>query len=78
MGMYDTVYATCPNCMTTLEWQSKAGDCVLDSFNKASVPIKIAEAIQDQIANCACGTKAKLKPNLTIPLRICMHTEIVK
>lgn len=77
MGMYDTVYAQCPKCMSTLEWQSKAGDCVLEQFNKASVPYKIAKALDGKIKTCSCGVKLSIKPNLPLPPRICMHLEIV-
>jgi ribosomal protein L31 len=58
MGMYDTVYFTCPNCGKTFEEQSKCGDCVLNSFQSHSVPVDIANSFDGKTIYCEhCGTK---------------------
>ena len=45
MGLYDTVYFSCPKCERLLEEQSKAGESSLSSFNCDEVPLDIAEDI---------------------------------
>lgn len=38
MGMFDSVYVPCPDCKTLTEFQSKAGECDLSSYNLGNVP----------------------------------------
>lgn len=42
MGLYDTVVAGCTGCGTPVEFQSKAGDCVLATYTLDAVPYSIA------------------------------------
>ena len=56
MGMFDSVNVTCPNCGEFVEFQSKAGDCVLDCYGEASVPGEIAKDIANDTEECRyCG-----------------------
>lgn len=32
MGMFDSIYITCPHCGKDIEYQTKAGECTLNSF----------------------------------------------
>lgn len=38
MGMFDRIYADCPTCCKPMEFQTKAGDCVMDSFSLEDAP----------------------------------------
>lgn len=42
MGMFDSVFARCPNCGKQIEFQSKAGECDLSEYNIREVPVEIA------------------------------------
>lgn len=33
MGMFDTIYATCPNCGAEMEEQTKHGPCLLNDYH---------------------------------------------
>ena len=55
MGVFDTVYAKCPNCGEPLEFQSKAGGCDLKKYHHTSVPAEIAQDLHDY-SEIVCGT----------------------
>lgn len=55
MGMYDRVWAECPECGNQIEFQSKAGECVLADYSTNSVPPNIAEDIKNDSEECPCG-----------------------
>lgn len=55
MGMFDSVWAVCPSCGIQVEFQSKAGDCVLASFAYTEVPVGIAVDIAGKTKQCKCG-----------------------
>jgi len=57
MGMYDSVYATCPKCGTQVEFQSKAGKCEMLRYSMNSVPPEVAESINGSTETCDCGEK---------------------
>ena len=62
MGMFDSVYATCPKCSQKVEFQSKAGECLLLRYSVDSVPPEIARDIEGDIEACPkCGEVLKLK-----------------
>ena len=66
MGMFDSVIAFCPKCGTELEFQSKAGPCLLRNYNINSIPPNIAEDINGDILTCKCGYIAKISLATTI------------
>ena len=55
MGMFDSVMITCPSCGKKLEFQSKAGDCTLATYEQDKVPIEIAYDIGLDVERCECG-----------------------
>ena len=38
MGMFDTVNIPCPKCQTPNEFQSKGGDCLLQTYTLETAP----------------------------------------
>jgi hypothetical protein len=38
MGVYDTVMVPCPTCGERAEFQSKSGDCLLETFTLENAP----------------------------------------
>jgi predicted RNA-binding Zn-ribbon protein involved in translation (DUF1610 family) len=56
MGMFDEVNVSCTTCGSIVSFQSKAGECVLATFSKDSVPIEIANDIDGDTELCPdCG-----------------------
>ena len=61
MGMYDSVFAPCPCCNQELEWQTKAGDCNLDSYSPEAVPLDVAKGVNGDIRTCSyCGVRVTI------------------
>lgn len=56
MGMYDSVYVEC-KCGKQVEFQSKAGDCTLASYQVDDCPLAIAGDLIGQSKLCECGAK---------------------
>ena len=62
MGCYDSVIFHC-KCGSKVEWQSKAGQCIMQKIDRDSVPVEIANDIQDTVAECpGCNKKYVIKP----------------
>lgn len=60
MGLFDSVRADCPACETeaSIEFQSKAGDCSMRSYDRFEVPTAIAADIHGEEAFCRqCGQR---------------------
>lgn len=55
MGLFDSVFVKCPKCGSDVEFQSKAGNCTLKSFNAAQVPAAIASDLAGDTSECECG-----------------------
>jgi len=75
MGIYDSLYVSCPRCHNTIEYQSKAGDCVLARYSVQNVPPDIAGDLDGEPASCkGCGstviihTVCVVTPVLHIPV----------
>lgn len=74
MGMFDNVIAECPKCHGQIYWQSKAGDCELESFEIDSVPMAIAVDINNYSSWCErCETQYVI--TAPIPTTVRMHIE---
>jgi hypothetical protein len=43
--MYDTIHVPCPKCQTTLEFQSKSGDCTLMEYTLENAPVEVLEDV---------------------------------
>lgn len=55
MGMYDSVKVGCPQCGSSVEFQSKAGPC-LTYLYEGEVPPEIAADINGMTMKCGdCG-----------------------
>jgi hypothetical protein len=52
MGMFDSVIVHCPACGEENEFQSKAGDCSMKTYNQTHVPVHIANDIDGEITKC--------------------------
>lgn len=52
MGLFDSVFFTCPRCEHSLEVQSKMGECVLASIDPDRVPVAIAQDILGETVWC--------------------------
>ena len=73
MGLFDRVYIHCPQCGKRLEFQSKAGRCVLAEYDEDCVPVVIAKSISGDVEECPrCGTRVKAVENLCIAT-VAMH-----
>jgi hypothetical protein len=62
MGMFDRVNVTCPRCGGLVEFQSKAGACVLADYGPGNAPPAIMEDLDGEVGHCEdCGTSHLLK-----------------
>lgn len=56
MGLYDSIYAKCPNCGEEIEFQTKSGDCLMGSYTIENCPdIALANANRHAPIECDCG-----------------------
>ena len=61
MGVFDKVWVTCPECGEGIEFQSKAGDCMMDNYTLDNVPKKILSSIKGEAEACErCHTVVKI------------------
>lgn len=61
MGMYDSLYVDCPKCKNELEFQSKSGQCFLQSCKKNSLTPEIAVGMNGDIVRCEfCNKRIRL------------------
>ena len=64
MGMFDSLYVDCPNCLSPLEFQSKAGECSLARYTLKDLPLKIAIDLEGKFKTCLkCGRTVELSSN---------------
>lgn len=71
MGMFDSVFAECPKCGKDVEFQSKAGDCLLSKYRiPGDVPGEIAEDLDGEIGQCECGHMVLIEIGHIPPPRI--------
>ena len=67
MGMYDILIIKCPECGAKIEFQSKAGERLMMSYNIKNVPKCIAGDLDGQEDICPyCSRKVKIKVNVEI------------
>ena len=59
MGMFDTVNIPCPKCQTPNEFQSKGGDCLLQTYTLENAPKDVLLDVNrhSPITCRECGTK---------------------
>lgn len=80
MGMYDEVTARCPRCGTIVEFQSKAGPCVLKTYSAESgvTPEIAIDVMRDKEECRGCGEVLMLQPVIPItliPMRAVLASE---
>jgi hypothetical protein len=61
VGMFDSLYVGCPKCGGSIEFQSKAGDCVLAEYTLADCPPEVAGDLIGQFSTCRCGHTVTLR-----------------
>lgn len=59
MGMFDSILVACPACNSPLEFQSKSGDCMLNSYSLWSAPAEVVAGAREETCE-GCGRKWKL------------------
>ena len=65
MGMFDSVRVKCPNCNNELEFQSKSGPCILESFDGEKIHLMVAIGCNEDIILCRkCKKKVQILFNL--------------
>ena len=57
MGLFDRVLAEYPHCNREVELQSKAGDCILNSYSINQVPVAIAVDLKSNYICSGCSGK---------------------
>lgn len=55
MGMFDSLYVPCGNCGKSVEFQSKAGECICATYTIFDCPPAIAGDLIGQSRGCKCG-----------------------
>lgn len=61
MGLYDSLYVGCLKCGSTMELQSKAGDCSLSCYSLADAPTEILIDLNGNDIYCEeCGFRQTL------------------
>lgn len=62
MGMFDSVYVSCPNCGVVVELQSKAGKCELKRYKMVEAPAQLLLDLADRNETCShCGKSFYLR-----------------
>lgn len=75
MGMYDSIYCTCPYCNKDTELQSKSGECALDSYRLNNVPYDVGKGIIHPNGWTLCNN---CKKDIVIFLNHHLQFEILK
>ena len=71
MGMFDYVIVECPNCSGRVEFQSKVGDCILTEYDEYTMPIEIAQDLNNEEMRCAhCKRYVKLNVQLFMNAKV--------
>lgn len=64
MGMFDSLIVKCPKCGKGVEFQSKAGECLLNDYNLSTVPSEIAIDLNGETETCECGEILTIRTKL--------------
>ena len=63
MGMFNRIWVTCPKCKDQVEFQTKSGTCVLDSWSLEDAPNIEVRGIIDDTNRCDCGKLVTVELN---------------
>ena len=69
MGMFDSVIIIC-DCGEEVEFQSKAGECLLDTFKIDEVPPAIAVDLDGQQERCRCGRMIQTYTDTIVDIKV--------
>jgi len=61
MGMFDSLIVKCPDCGEEVEFQSKAGECMLACYSLDDCPPGILGDLDNVSEKCQCGKFVTLK-----------------
>lgn len=62
MGMFDSLIARCPFCKGDVEFQTKAGPCVMDIYRIDDAPPWILMEISGDVSSCSeCNRELSIK-----------------
>lgn len=61
MGMFDSLYVKCRKCRENVEFQSKAGDCSMNSYSLTTIPANVAGDLIGESQACKCGNVISLR-----------------
>jgi hypothetical protein len=70
MGMFDSFWARCQACGSDVEFQTKAGDCLLRDYRAGDdIPLEIVEDLDEQAEQCpSCRAPLLLRKELKLTL----------
>ncbi len=79
MGMYDIVFVPCPTCGERGEFQSKSGDCTLETYELDEAPDDVLRDVNRHAPlRChVCGTRYAVEVSGSRPLRTLSARSIV-
>ena len=61
MGMFDSVFADCPNCGHGVEYQTKRGECILGEYELDDAPPDVLRGVTCAESKClGCNRMIKL------------------
>jgi hypothetical protein len=60
MGCFDSIISRCPKCGKRIEFQSKAGDCMLRIYDPEDAPVEIVKDLMGSVEICDCGASCTL------------------
>jgi len=75
MGMFDSVIVYCPNCGQANEFQSKAGECLLNEYSLNNAPPEILLDLKDEKQICP---KCKKLIGITVQAIVYANAYILK
>ena len=75
MGMYDTVLIKCPKCDGDIEFQSKAGKCLLSTYTLRDAPEELIDDIIDEGSVWCCNCEVDLKVFEKIVKKIILYID---
>lgn len=62
MGCFDSVWTKCPNCLRSIEFQTKLGECMLKKYDDNKVPLIVALGVEGKTEVCPnCNTEIKME-----------------
>ena len=67
MGLFDRVLVKCNNCEDHIEFQSKAGNCSMTTYEIFDMPPAIAEDLDNAVEKCDnCGQEVMIKTDIIV------------